>query len=126
MQIDGCDDTHIALAPLAAAIGDLVFEELESIETQFMLGDLESFLEDVGGLVLNKKEVAMCFVLTDLLHDAKVVYGAEEVTPREVGFRLGRQLVDGVSELVDLGGGLFRSFWNVKLGRYWKLLIYAI
>lgn len=38
-----------------------------------MLWDLKGFLEDVGGFVLDKEEVAVGFVFADLLHDSKVV-----------------------------------------------------
>lgn len=51
-----------------------------------MLRDLQCFLEDVGGLVLNEEEIAVGFVFADLLHNAEIVDGGEEITPREVCF----------------------------------------
>jgi hypothetical protein len=76
------------LTPLAAAVRDLVLKKFEGIEAEFMLWDLESFFEDVGRFVLYKKEVPVGFIFADLLHDAEVIDGGEEVAPREIGFGL--------------------------------------
>lgn len=54
MQIDGGDDAHIRLAPLAAAVRDLALEELERVEAQGRLRDLEGFAENGGGFVLHQ------------------------------------------------------------------------
>lgn len=53
VQVDGGDDAHVALSPFAAAVGDLVFEKLERIESELGLGDFEGLFEDVGGFVLH-------------------------------------------------------------------------
>lgn len=79
MEVHGRDNTHIALSPLAAAVRDLVLEELEGVEAEFGLWDAEGFAEDGGGFVLYEEEVAVSFVFADLLHDAEVVDEGEEV-----------------------------------------------
>lgn len=33
MQVDGRDDAHVRLAPLAAAVGDLAFKKLQRVES---------------------------------------------------------------------------------------------
>ena len=40
VEVDGRDDPHVGLAPLAAAVGHLAFEQLERVESQIRLGDL--------------------------------------------------------------------------------------
>ena len=59
----------------------MILEQLERVEAELGLWDLERFLEDVGGFVLDEKEVAVGFVLADFLHDAEEVNGGEEVAP---------------------------------------------
>ena len=84
MQVDGRDNAHVGLAPLAAAVRDLVLEELEGVEAEFLLGHLERFAQDVGGLVVHQQQVAVRFVLADLLHHAQVVDERKEVAAGEV------------------------------------------
>lgn len=46
-----------------------------------MLWNFNRFFEDIRGFVLHKEEVAVGFVLADLLHNAKEVDRGEETTP---------------------------------------------
>ena len=103
MQIHGCNDTHVALAPLAATVGDLVLEEFEGVETEFVLGDLEGFLEDVGGFVLHEEQIAVGFAFTDLLHDAEEVDATEEIPPGELGDRFRGKFGGRIAEFIDGG-----------------------
>ncbi len=43
VQVDGCDDPHVGLSPLAATVGYLGFEELQSVQSEVWLGYLERF-----------------------------------------------------------------------------------
>lgn len=70
VEVDGGDDAHVALAPLAAAVGDLGFEKLERVETEVVVWDLETLAEDRTGLILNEQEAPVGFIPGDLLHDA--------------------------------------------------------
>lgn len=79
VEVDGGDNAHVALAPFAAAVGDLGFEEFEGVETEVRVGDFEALAEDGAGLVLDEEEASVCFVAGDLLHDVQVVDGGEEV-----------------------------------------------
>jgi hypothetical protein len=84
----------------------LAFEQFEGVEAEFRLWDFERFLEDGGGFVLYQEEVAVGFVFTNLLHDAEIVDGGEEVAPGEVGDRLEGNIGsgDGVAKFIDFGG----------------------
>lgn len=63
MQVDGRDDAHVGLAPLAAAIRYLRLEELERVEPQLGLRDLQRSSQDVAGLVLHEEQGPMGFPL---------------------------------------------------------------
>lgn len=78
MQIDGRDDTHICLAPLAAAVRYLALEELERVQAQGRLWDLKGFAEDGGGFVLDEEEGTVGFPLGDLLEEPEEVDVCEE------------------------------------------------
>lgn len=79
VEVDGGDDTHVALAPFAAAVGDLGFEEFEGVEAEVRVGDFEALAEDGAGFVLDEKEASVRFAAGDLLHDVQVVDGGEEI-----------------------------------------------
>lgn len=78
VQVDGGDDAHVGLAPLAAAVGDLGLEQLERVEAEVGLGDLEGAAEDGGGFVLHEEEGAVGFALGDLLEEPEERDGGEE------------------------------------------------
>lgn len=78
----------------------MIFEKFEGVESQLRLWNLERLLEDVGGFVLHEKQIAVCFILTDLLHDAKEVDAGEEVTPRELCYRFRWLLGGWIAQLV--------------------------
>lgn len=59
----------------------MVLEQLERVQAELGLWDLEGLLEDIGGLVLDEKEVPVGFVFADFLHDAEEVDGREEIAP---------------------------------------------
>jgi hypothetical protein len=84
----------------------LALEQLERVEAEFGLWNFEGFLEDGGGFVLYEEEVSVGFVLADLLNDAKVVDGGEEVAPREVGDGLEGHIRggQGVAKFIDFRG----------------------
>lgn len=71
MQVDGRDDPHVALSPLAATVAHLRLEQFERVEPEFGLRDFESFAEDGAGFVLHEEEGAVRFSLRDLLKDAE-------------------------------------------------------
>lgn len=83
VQVHGGDDAHVALAPLAAAVRDLVLEELERVQSELRLRDLQAFAQELRAFVADEHEVSVRFVLADFLHDAHVVYACEERAPRE-------------------------------------------
>lgn len=103
MEIHGRDDTHVGLAPLAAAEGDLAFEELEGVESELRLRDFEGFLEDCGGLVGNEHEVAVRFAFAAFLQDAQEVDAAEEVAPGEGCDGFGWHFGSGYAEFINFG-----------------------
>lgn len=47
MQVYSRDDAHVPLAPLAVAVGDLAFYDLEGVEADVCLGHAEGFAEGV-------------------------------------------------------------------------------
>lgn len=104
VQVHGSDDAHVALPPLAPAVGHLVLEELERVQTELTLRDLEGFLEVGCAFVLHEHEVAVRLVLADFLQHPDEVDAAEEVAPGEGGDGGRRKLVGGDAELVDFGG----------------------
>lgn len=116
VQVDGGDDAHVGLAPLAAAVGDLRLEELERVEAQFGLRDLERFTEDGGGFVLDEEEGAVRFVFGDLLHDAQVGDGGEEIAGGEGRDGGGGVRRGWVAELVDFGGRVFGRLGGLRGG----------
>lgn len=71
MEVDGRDDAHVALSPLAATVAHLRLEELERVEAEFGLRDFEGFAEDGAGFVLHEEEGAVRFSLRDFLEDAE-------------------------------------------------------
>lgn len=85
VEVDCCDDAHVALAPFAAAVGDLGFEEFECVEAKVWVWDFEALTEDCAGFVLHQQQTAMGFVAGDLLHDVQEVDGGEEVAKGENG-----------------------------------------
>lgn len=103
MQIHRGNDPHVALAPLAAAIRNLILEEFKRVETQLGLWNLERLAEYVGRLVLDQQQVPVGLALAELLHNAQIVDQREEVSPRKIRNRLRREWVDRVSQLVHLG-----------------------
>ncbi len=114
VQVDGGDDAHVGLAPLAAAVGDLRLEELERVQAQLGLWDLEPFAQDGGGFVLHEEEGAVGFVFGDLLHDAEVGDCGEEVAVGESGYGRGGKCRGRVAEFVDYRVELFG--WLGRLG----------
>lgn len=78
MQVNGRDDAHVGLAPLAAAVRRLRLEELERVEAEGGLGDLERLAEDGARLVLDEEEGAVRFALGDLLQEPEEVDVGEE------------------------------------------------
>lgn len=109
VQVDGRDDTHVGLAPLAAAVRDLVLEQLERVEAQLRLRDFEALPQELRRFVRDEHQVAVRLVLAHFLHNAQVVDAAEERTPREVGDGFGGEFVGGEAELVD--------FWRLRDAR---------
>lgn len=95
VQVHRGDNAHVALAPLAAAVGDLVLEQLQRVEPQLGLRHLERLADDVRRLVLHQQQVPVRLALADLLHDPQVVNQREEVAPRELCDGLLRERVDG-------------------------------
>ena len=104
MQVDGGDDAHVGLAPLAAAVGHLRLEELERVQPQGVLRDLEQAAQDGGGLVLHEEEGAVGFALGDLLEEAQVRDGGVEEAGGIGGERGGREGGGGMAERVDFWG----------------------
>lgn len=78
MQVNGGDDAHVRLPPLAAAVWHLALEQLEGIEAEFGLGDFESAAEDGAAFVLHEEEGAVGFALGNFLEDAEEGYGCVE------------------------------------------------
>ena len=72
MQIDGCDDAHVALAPFAPTVRYLALEELERVKAKFGLWDLERATEHGAGFVLDKEEGTVSFSFGDFLEEAEV------------------------------------------------------
>lgn len=70
MEIDGGDDAHVGLAPLAAAIGRLGLEELERVEAEMGLWNLERAPEDGAGFVLHEEELAVGVTFGEFLEQA--------------------------------------------------------
>lgn len=103
VEVDVCDDSHVALAPLAAAVRHLALEQLEGIQPQFLLLAFERLAEDCAALVLHEREVAVRLALDHFLHHAQEVDGCEEVAPGEDGDGGWRRRGDGV-----LGGRVGR------------------
>lgn len=105
----------------------MVLEKLERVEAQFRLGDLQGFLEDVGGFVLYEEEVTMSLVLADLLHHTQEVDGGEEVAPRELGD--GLVWVGGfggwVAEFVEFRSVSFAGVLAFLEGECWELVFGA-
>lgn len=101
VQVHGRDDAHVALAPLAAAVGDLVFEELERVQAQQGLRHFERFAEVGAGFVGDEHEVAVGFVFADFLHDAEDVDAGEEGAPGVVRYGLLWEFGQGDAEFVD-------------------------
>jgi hypothetical protein len=65
----------------------------------------------VGGLVGYQHEVAVCFILADLLQDPKIINVCKEVPPGESCYWFGGELGGRDAELVNF----WRKVW-------WELL----
>ena len=103
VQVDGGDDAHVGLAPLAAAEGDLAFEQLERVQSQGVLGDLEEAAQDGAGFVLHEEQAPVGFALGDFLEEAQVRGGGVEEAWGVGGEGDRGQEGGGVAEFVDFG-----------------------
>ena len=107
VQVDGGNHPHVGLAPFAAAVRDLGFEEFEDIQTQGGFGDAQDSAQDLAGFELHEEQDAVGFVAGEFLEGTEEVDGGVELAEAEgldgrggVGCWGG-----GVSELVDGGVG---------------------
>jgi hypothetical protein len=55
VEIDGSNDTHVALAPLAAAVRHLRLEKFEGIQAEMGIRDLDSLPQDIARLILDEQ-----------------------------------------------------------------------
>lgn len=53
VEVDCCDDAHVALAPFTAAVGDLGFKKFERVEAEVRVWDFKALAEDGAGFVLH-------------------------------------------------------------------------